>query len=85
MILSQKGKEYDKLFPAYKDAGINIRFYVMGDFSVIIRDREECMLALKSKELVERINVNIRNQDMSNSLQEYFQNMWKKSTRELKD
>lgn len=79
LVISKKGKYYDKLMPLYKDAGIKIRHYPLDDFSIIIRDSEECKLEMKSPDLPDRVNVNIRNSDMAKSLEEYFLNIWKQS------
>jgi sugar-specific transcriptional regulator TrmB len=83
LIITKKGKCYDKLMPLYRDAGVEIRHYPIGDFSIMIRDSEECKLGVKSPDLADRVSVNVRNPDMAKAFQQYFLTIWKQSKKNL--
>jgi sugar-specific transcriptional regulator TrmB len=61
------------------DAGIKIRFYELKNFSIMVRDAEECKITLKSSELPERMNIHINDDDLSGFLNQYFLQLWEKS------
>lgn len=83
IIVTQRGKAYDDLIEHYANSGIKIRYYKMGDFSIAVRDAEECKLGVKNPELPERVNINIKNPGLSSSMQDYFLSIWDKSKKEI--
>jgi len=83
IIVTKKGKCYDKLIDAYVNAGIKIKYYQTGDFAITIKDEEECKLAIKGPELPDRISLYIQNKDLSKSMEDYFLNIWKKAREKI--
>ncbi|MDP2749368.1 MAG: helix-turn-helix domain-containing protein [Nanoarchaeota archaeon] len=83
IIVTQRGKAYEDLIEHYVNSGIKIRYYRTSDFSIAVRDAEECKLGVKNPELPERVNVHIKNPGLSSSMQDYFLSVWNKSKKEI--
>ncbi|MAE13882.1 hypothetical protein CMO92_04920 [Candidatus Woesearchaeota archaeon] len=64
---------------SYEKKGIPIRIYPLRNFSVIICDGTECKITLKNVAMKERLNIHIKDADLSYFQQEYFLRIWKKA------
>ncbi|MFH0714425.1 MAG: helix-turn-helix domain-containing protein [Candidatus Diapherotrites archaeon] len=58
--------------------GMQFRFLPLQNFSIMLRDGEECKISLKRKDLEEHLNIHINDADLSKFLNEYFLSVWKK-------
>ncbi len=68
-----------ELVNAYKSSGIKVGFYPLQNFSVIIKDCCACKITLKSPEMKDRLNILIKDEDLSSFLNQYFLTIWNKS------
>jgi HTH-type transcriptional regulator, sugar sensing transcriptional regulator len=59
--------------------GAKIKFLDIGNFSIIIFDEDLCKISLKSEDRKQRVNILIDDKDLSRSMLEYFNNLWKKA------
>ena len=64
---------------AYQNAGIGMRYIPLENFSLVVRDGQECKITLKARDLPEKINVHIQDKDLSAAMQNYFLMTWEKA------
>lgn len=69
-----------KLIRAYQHEGIAIKRIPLDNFSLVIRDGEECKITLKARDLLEKVNVHINDKDLAGSMQQYFLMTWEKAS-----
>jgi len=67
----RKVKEYAK-------AGILLRKTDLSNFSLVISDASECKLTVGRRAHSERLNIHIKDRDLSEALAEYFNILWKR-------
>lgn len=79
IIVTGMHQKNPDLISAYKEAGINLRFFPADNFSIVIIDGKECKITLKNKDLPEKYNLQINDASLSQALQSYFLDTWEKS------
>jgi sugar-specific transcriptional regulator TrmB len=79
LIMTNLIPKTKKQLKLYKNSGIKIRYYPINNFSIILCDGKKCKITLKNKEIQERLNLFIKDKDLSKSLKEYFISVWNKS------
>ena len=79
MIITSKDPTLDLVLKEYRKAQIKVRFLPLKNFSIVISDASQCKITLKSSELQDRINMQINDPDLSNALNDYFLQIWKKA------
>lgn len=67
----RKVREYSKI-------GILLRKTDLTNFSLVISDASECKLTVGRKAHSERLNIHIKDRDLSEALAEYFNILWKR-------
>jgi HTH-type transcriptional regulator, sugar sensing transcriptional regulator len=60
--------------------GAKVKYADIGNFSIIIFDDKLCKISLKSEDRKERINILIDDRDLSRSMTDYFNTVWKKAS-----
>ncbi len=81
LILTDKRPRLKQAVRNFKDAGVDIRFYPLHNFSIIVRDKKECKITLKNPGLENKLNLHITDADLCAALDDYFLGLWKKSKR----
>ena len=66
------------LIEEVKALGVKIKYYPLQNFSMLIKDKEESLIALK--QVKERIVLNIKDKDLSSAHRDYFNSIWRKAT-----
>ena len=79
IIFSQINSDVKKFAKFYVNAGIQVKYFPIQNFSITIRDREECKITLKSNQMIERAVIHIQDNDLSKALDDYFQTIWNKA------
>ena len=79
VILTLKNKQTKELAEECKKYKIPLKYYPIENFSIIIKDKEECKITLKGLDLPERINLHIKDDDLTQALTDYFLIVWKKA------
>jgi sugar-specific transcriptional regulator TrmB len=68
------------LIKTFVDLGANVRYYPAGEISFIIKDREECLIAVRNpRDTKDRVNIYLKDKAISNALAEYFYVIWGKA------
>ena len=64
----------------YMDKGLNVKYYPTGEFSLLVKDREECYLSVRNpRDTNDRITVHFVDEVVSSSLTQYFHTIWRKA------
>lgn len=72
--------ENKELLKQLKSKGVSIKYYPLHGFSLLIKDRIESQIVIKSKSLKEeRIALRIKSKELSAAHAEYFDVAWKKA------
>ncbi len=75
--------ENRELVEQLKGVGVKIRYLPLQNFSLLVRDREESMIAIKDEsknKSADRIVLRIKSRDLSEAHAAYFDTVWKKAT-----
>lgn len=79
IIIISKSSKQKKLIRHYAKAGVKMKYAPFENFSIIIKDSNECKITLKNEEIGERYNLHIQSQDLAKFLNDYFLDVWKKA------
>ena len=79
VILTGPPEKDWKLVKAYQDAGIKMRYTPLDNFSLLIVDKQECKITLKSKDYPQKFNIFVKDQALAQALQAYFITVWQKA------
>lgn len=73
--------ENKNLVDELKKSGVKIKYYPLGGFSLLVKDRVESQIIIKDHKLKEsRVVLRIKNRDLSQAHADYFDSIWRKST-----
>ena len=67
-----------KLIQLLKDEKISVKYYPLQNFSLLVKDGEVSQIVVKRSK--ERIIMKIKNKDLSQAHQHYFNSIWRKAT-----
>ncbi|MBI2666932.1 hypothetical protein HYX13_04940 [Candidatus Woesearchaeota archaeon] len=79
LIGTSEHKRETEMIQAYQKAGIRMRYVPLENFSLVIRDGQECKITLKARDLLEKVNVHIQDNDLATAMQSYFLMTWEKA------
>ncbi|MFH0961920.1 MAG: helix-turn-helix domain-containing protein [archaeon] len=79
MLLRKIEKGAEKFARDYSEKGIQIREHPIENFSLVVSDSSECKITLKNPLLGERMNLYVKDKDLSSALETYFLSLWKKA------
>jgi sugar-specific transcriptional regulator TrmB len=79
IIITGENPKYVELIKEFYRSGIKMKYYPIDNFSIIIKDAEECKITLKHTGTHERLNIHIKDKDFASSLNQYFISLWNKS------
>ena len=68
-----------KVISAYQQAGLELRYLPLENFSFFIADGTECKITLKRKDLGERTNILILDTSFAKAMNGYFLERWKQA------
>jgi sugar-specific transcriptional regulator TrmB len=64
----------------FKDAGMDVRHFKTGEFTLAVKDKEEVLLVIRNpKNPEDRINLFFRDAAIANAMAIYFETIWKKA------
>lgn len=64
----------------FEESGIKVRHFKTGEFTLVIKDREEMLLVIRNpKNLEDRIVLLFRDTAIANAMASYFETIWKKA------
>jgi tRNA threonylcarbamoyladenosine modification (KEOPS) complex Pcc1 subunit len=66
------------LIEEIKKDKIKVKYYHLKNFSLLVKDREESLIALK--QVKERVILHIKSKDLSQAHAHYFDSIWRKAT-----
>ena len=84
VIITGDNPKYTELIGEFHKWNIRMKYYPINNFSIIIKDCEECKITLKHSGTDERFNIHIKDRDLSLFLNQYFLSVWNKSE-DIKD
>ncbi len=77
LIGSNPAEKKADLIEDYQAEGIKIKYLPLNNFSIFIRDGEECKITLKDKTLPERFNIRVLDNSLASAMNQYFLTSWK--------
>ncbi len=78
IVSASQNKEWPVL-EEYAKQGIDLRYYPLQNFSLLIVDGRECKITLKNPEYDQKFNLHIKDPSLSEAMQGYFLNIWEKA------
>ena len=79
VIVTGSGEKSWSVLKEYLKQGINLRYYPLNNFSLLIVDGKECKITLKNPEYDQKFNLHIKDSSLSEALQSYFLEVWGKA------
>jgi hypothetical protein len=80
IIITGNYQKNPELINAYKEAGVKLKYFLADNFSIVVLDGNECKITLKNRSLPEKYNLQINDPSLSQALNNYFLDVWKKAT-----
>lgn len=62
-----------------RDAGVQVKYYPLDFFSIVVGDDTFCKITLKSTKLDDKYNLTILDPHLTMAMQDYFERLWKES------
>ncbi|MBU3913777.1 MAG: hypothetical protein KKB21_01725 [Nanoarchaeota archaeon] len=63
----------------YAAEGIKVRYLPLNNFSIFIRDSEECKITLKDQDLPDRFNIHVADVSLARAMSSYFLEQWREA------
>ena len=79
VLFHQKQQVKWPVLEEYARQGIDLRYYPLQNFSLLIVDGRECKITLKNPEYDQKFNLHIKDPSLSEAMQGYFLNIWEKA------
>jgi len=79
IIFTTRTQYAEEVAKECKKMKIQTKYYPIENFSLVIKDMEQCKITLKSITLKERLNILLKDKDLSNALSDYFLTIWEKA------
>jgi HTH-type transcriptional regulator, sugar sensing transcriptional regulator len=79
IILTGSKKKVNSLIQDYKIIGIKIKYLPLDNFSLLIVDSKICKITLKDRNLPDKYNITIKDNNLSYAMNSYFLAQWEKS------